>query len=103
MPLTQEDRAELYEEWKQRNPGVWAEIVTWAVEINASGRRVSTKYLVEKARYESRHHIEPVPFLDVYGNEHEYKINNTDTPLMARDLLAFFPDMNIELRKRAGE
>lgn len=40
-----------------------------------------------------------MPFHDGNGLEHVYAINNTDTPLLSRWLLARHPGLNIELRK----
>ena len=70
-----------------------------ALAIDARGMRVSTKYLVEKQRYEGQHKIRGVPFVDGNGFEHEYAVNNTDAPLISRWLLERHPKMNIETRK----
>lgn len=98
MPLSPEDQEDLYQQWKTLNPMQVEEIEQAALYINSLGKRVSTKYLVEKQRYESLTPIVGVPFTDIYGNVHEFKINNTHTPLIARDLLEKYPFLNIETR-----
>jgi len=103
MPLTIEDRADLFEEWVEANPAALEEMEQAALAIAYSGQRVSAKYLVERQRYEGRAKLHPVPFLDVYGNAHEYGINNSDTPELARFLKAKYPWMDIQLRRRAHE
>lgn len=61
--------------------------------------RVSTKYLIERQRYEGASKLVGVPYTDQYGIQHVYQINNTITPLLARCLLDANPDMRIEVRK----
>lgn len=56
------------------------------------------EYLVEAQRYESPTSATPVPFTDQNGKTRSYNINNSDTAIMARVLLAEFPDMPIETR-----
>lgn len=66
-----------------------------ALAIDARGIRVSTKYLIEKQRYEGGAKLNPVTFYDDQGNPHTYGICNTITPLLARWLLERHPEMNI--------
>lgn len=75
------------------------EIELTALAIDARGMRVSTKYLIEKQRYEGTSGLTGVPFLDGEGAEHTYKINNSDSSLLARWLLGRHPGMRIELRE----
>lgn len=69
-----------------------------ALAIDARGLRVSTKYLIEKQRYEGTVKLVGVPFVDDQGNEHTYGINNSDSSLLARWLLERHPKLRIELR-----
>lgn len=69
------------------------------LEAAARGSRVSTKYLIERMRYEGRSKLVAVPYVDQYGVEHDYCINNTITPLMARWLLSLHPEMRIVTHK----
>ena len=98
MPLKTEDRKYLFAEWCRLNPRALREIELTALAIDARGMRVSTKYLIEKQRYEGRFKLVGVPFVDDQGTEHVYGINNSDSSLLARWLLKRNPDMNIELR-----
>ncbi len=98
MPLKIADRRYLFEEWCEKNPKALREIELTALAIDAHGMRVSTKYLIEKQRYEGTVKLVGVPFFDDQGHEHEYAINNSDSPLLARWLLRRNPDMRIELR-----
>lgn len=99
MPLRLQDRAELFKKWCELNPKTLRSIELTALAIDKRGMRVSTKYLIEKQRYEGSYKLVGVPFVDGNGEEHVYGINNTDTPLLSRWLLDKHPDLNIELRK----
>ena len=95
LPLRVQDHRELFEEWCAANPEALREIELTALSISAHDKRVSTKYLVEKQRYEGRAKLNPVTFYDLSGREHTYGINNTMTPMLARYLLDRHPDMDI--------
>ena len=99
MPLAVRDRMELFEEWMRLNPQAVREIELTALAIEARGLRVSTKYLIEKQRYEGSARLVPVTFFDQHGNSHTYGINTGITPLLARWLLARHPEMNIVTKK----
>ena len=99
VPLKLKDRQELFERWCKLNPQALRQIELTALAIDQRGLRVSTKYLIEKQRYEGTCELVGVPFRDGNGLEHVYAINNTDTPLLSRWLLEHHPDLNIELRK----
>lgn len=98
VPLKVADRRYLFEEWCKKNPKALHEIELTALAIDARGLRVSTKYLIEKQRYEGTVKLVGVPFVDVQGNEHTYGINNSDSSLLARWLLERHPKLRIELR-----
>ena len=98
-PLRAEDRRELFAEWVGRNPDVMRDIELAALSIDAHGLRVSTKYLIERQRYEGRYKAVGVPFTDYQGTVRVYSINNSDSSLMARWLLARHPGMNLETRR----
>ena len=100
LPLTPEDREDLFNDWVEANPEALAEIESAALAICWSGRRVSTRYLVERQRYEGTAKLTPIPFRDVHGNVHMYAINNNDTPALGRLLKARHPEMRIEFRER---
>lgn len=99
MPLKAADRRALFNRWCELNPKALREIELTALAINVRGLRVSTKYLIEKQRYEGRVKLVGVPFFDDSGVEHTYGINNSDSSLLARWLLERHPSMRIELRK----
>lgn len=84
MPLRLQDRAELFKKWCKLNPKTLRSIELTALAIDKRGMRVSTKYLIEKQRYEGSYKLVGVPFVDGNGEEHVYGINNTDTPLLSR-------------------
>lgn len=98
LPLKARDHMELFEEWVRINPDAMREIELTALAIDARGIRVSTKYLIEKQRYEGTTKLVGVPFVDDQGNEHTYGINNSDSSLLARWLLERNPKLRIELR-----
>ena len=98
LPLKARDHMELFEEWVRINPDAMREIELTALAIDARGIRVSTKYLIEKQRYEGGAKLNPVTFYDDQGNPHTYGICNTITPLLARWLLERNPKLRIELR-----
>lgn len=99
LPLKIRDHKELFEEWVRLNPDAMREIELTALAIDAKGIRVSTKYLIEKQRYEGRSKLNPVTFYDDSGNPHTYGICNTITPLLARWLLERYPEMNIMTKR----
>lgn len=99
LPLRVADRRALFGEWLEANPRAVREIELTALAIDARGMRVSTKYLIEKQRYEGTSGLTGVPFVDGEGAEHTYKINNSDSSLLARWLLGRHPGMRIELRE----
>ena len=99
LPLRARDRRALFEEWCRLNPRALREIELAARSIDARGLRVSTKYLIERQRYEGTARLVPVPFVDGAGSEHAYRINNSDSSLLARWLLERNPGMRIELRR----
>lgn len=98
LPLKARDHMELFEEWVRINPDAMREIELTALAIDARGIRVSTKYLIEKQRYEGGAKLNPVTFYDDQGNPHTYGICNTITPLLARWLLERHPEMNIRTK-----
>lgn len=98
-PLRPDERRELFAEWCRLNPDALRVIELTAIAIDARGMRVSTKYLIEKQRYEGRVKLVGVPFRDSHGYEHVFGINNTDSALLARWLLERNPDMNLQTRK----
>ena len=95
LPLKARDNMELFEEWVRINQDAMREIELTALATDARGIRVSTKYLIEKQRYEGSAKLNPVTFYDDQGNPHTYGIKNTITPLLARWLLERHPEMNI--------
>ena len=98
-PLQDTDRRALFDEWRELNPDTWNFIKETAVALKVRGhRRVSTKFLVECARYLYPKETKGVPFTDHNGKVHVYRINNNDTAVMARVLLEEYPDMPIETR-----
>lgn len=99
MPLKVADRRYLFKEWCDKNPQAIREIELTALAIDARGLRVSTKYLIEKQRYEGHVKLNGVPFYDDQGVQHVYGINNSDSSLLARWLLERNPEMRIELRQ----
>lgn len=102
FPLGTQDREELFRQWRELNPGLWEDIVSHALWLRERGhRRISTKYLVEWARYEHPARAVGVPFVDQNGVGHVYRINNNDTALMGRLLLKLYPDLPIETRTHA--
>lgn len=98
LPLKARDHLELFEEWMRLNPDAMREIELTALAIDARGLRVSTKYLIEKQRYEGGARLNPVTFYDDQGMPHVYGINNTITPLLERWLLKRHPEMNIYVK-----
>ena len=93
VPLRAKSYFALFEAWVKANSKVMRELEMVALGIHQRGLRVSTKYLIERQRYEGRTRAVAVPYVDQYG------INNTVTPLLARWLLKRHPDMRIETRK----
>lgn len=98
-PLRAEDQQDLFREWCRLNPKALRHMELTAIAINNRGMRVSTKYLIEKQRYEGVMKLVSVPFTDQNGLEHHYSINNSDSSLLSRWLLAKHPDMRIETRR----
>lgn len=102
MPLSPYDRHELFVEWRRRNPELLEAIETHAIEMwNAGCPRISSKYLIEWARYETRIQSVGVPFRDSEGKLHCYRVCNSDTPALARWLKARHPKMPIFMHKAA--
>lgn len=99
LPLRAEDRRALFREWCRLNPQALGQMEAVAILIDAHGMRVSTKYLIERQRYEGTAMLVGVPFVDSEGAEHCYAINNSDTSLLARWLLERHPKMRIETRR----
>lgn len=99
VPLSARDREELFAQWCKSNPGALHEMEQHAILMDFEGRTVSTKYLVECQRYEGRSSLVAVPFEDTRGKLHNYKINNSDTSLLARWLLKRHPKLRIEVRR----
>lgn len=98
VPLRAESYVYLFELWCKANPEALAEMEDIAVGINARGGRVSSKYLIERLRYEGKSEIHAVPYRDQYGFAHCYNINNTVTPLIARWLVERYPGMDVQLK-----
>lgn len=99
VPLKAQSYLELFAAWLEANPQAAHEIEAVALGIHARGLKVSTKYLIERQRYEGRTQLVSVPYIDQYGTRHTYSINNTVTPLLARWLLSKHPEIRIDKRK----
>ena len=98
-PLTDEDRKDLFRQWREANPDLWEAIVRHANWLYKKGhKRISAKYLAEFARYELHYKTVGVPFVDRNGKRHVYGFNNSDTATMARYLLELYPWLPIEVR-----
>lgn len=98
-PLGASDIKALFEDWCRINPDALHEIELTALAIDSKGLRVSTKYLIERQRYEGRYKLNAVPWVDQYGGGHEWCIDNRITPCLARWLLARHPLMKVVCRK----
>lgn len=99
VPLKAESYRALFGAWVKANPKAIRELEMTALAIDARGLRVSTKYLIERLRYEGRSKLVAVPYVDQFGIEHRYCINNNVTALLGRWLIERHPDMRIEHRK----
>lgn len=79
VPLKARSYVELFTAWLQANPKAAREMECIALAINARGLKVSTKYLIERQRYEGRSRLVPVPYID----QHTATATNTasTTPL----------------------
>lgn len=98
-PLRAKDRKALFDKWCILNVPALREIESWAVQMEWRGMLVSTKYLIEKCRYEGMAHLVGVPFTDMNGKQHVYAINNSDSALLARWLKERHPKMRINMRR----
>jgi hypothetical protein len=96
--LRAHDRRELFRQWCEANPGVLDEMERMALDLARRGKRVSSKYLMERERYEGTCRPVSVPFFDEEGQLHRYAINNSDAPLITRWLLDRHPDMDVKPR-----
>lgn len=99
LPLRAKDRETLFVQWCRVNADALREMDEHAVAMQARGRRVSAKWLVEWERYEGEAKLRGIPFTDQHGSTHVYAINNSDTPLIARWLRERHPSMRIETRR----
>ena len=72
VPLKAESYRELFNEWLRVNPKAAHEIELTALAIHRRGLRVSTKYLIERVRYESAYRLVAVPYTDQHGITHHY-------------------------------
>lgn len=97
--LRAQDRRMLFERWCRLNPALLGEMEHTALDLARRGKRVSAKYLIEKARYEGACRPVGVPFYDEDGELRKYGVNNSDAPLITRWLLERHPDMDVERRK----
>lgn len=61
VPLKAESYRELFNEWLRVNPKAAHEIESTALAIHRRGLRVSTKYLIERVRYESAYRLVACP------------------------------------------
>lgn len=97
--LRAHDRRELFRQWCEANPAVLDEMERMALDLARRGKRVSSKYLIERERYEGTCRPVGVPFFDEEGQLHRYAINNSDAPLITRWLLDRHPDMDVKPRR----
>ena len=98
LPLRAEDRRKIFATWCRLNQEALTEMEAAAVWMMGMGRRVSSKYLIERGRYEGTTTLHGVAFLDGDGEPHTYCINNSDSSLNARWLHEKYPEMDIRLR-----
>jgi len=75
LPLKIQDRAELFTKWCELNPKTLRNIELTALAIHQRGMRVSTKYLIEKQRYEGSHQITGVPFFEANVRDYEGNVS----------------------------
>lgn len=85
-PRTPQDVLDSFVFWVSRNGEAMAEMREHALDLADRGRRVSAKYLVEWLRYEADARI-------VGDAEHEWKVPNEYTPLIARYLAIDSPQL----------
>lgn len=97
--LGDEDLRRLAEEWADRNEAAIAEMEEVAARLNAAGRRLSSKYLIERQRMEGENPFVPVEYVDEYGERHRYAMSNSLSPWLARELRRRHPDWRFVTRK----
>ena len=93
------DQVELFEQWIEKNEAALTEMESVALDICSRGGRVSARYLIERQRYEGRARINPVKFIDEYGDERSYAFSNNLAPLLARWLKSRHPNIPLVTRK----
>ena len=98
-PLRAADAEFLFERWVEANPAAMRALEGHARYIGLKGMPVSTKYLVEWLRYETPIKVAPIPFEDRMGNRHEFRVNNTHTPLLGRYLKRRNPELRVTMRR----
>lgn len=84
-PRTGEQIQQAFEAWERSNPCMLLSIIGHAKLLASEGcPRISTKYLLEWARYETHEHAE---------HHDEYVINNDFSAPLARYLVAMEPSL----------
>lgn len=98
-PLSNEDRRELFDCWRELNPSAWSYIENTALDLYRRGhKRVSAKFLIEACRYLWPHKTVGVSYFDQNGKKRKFNIDNNITSVLGRVLLELHPELPIETR-----
>ncbi len=99
QPLAVQETLELFHRWVAKNPRPMQYIEDQALALRERRLPIATKYLIEKLRYESGLKVVPVPYTDIYGTPHNYRISNDITPLLGRWLARKYPQLRVAKKK----
>ena len=97
--LKDADLRRLAEEWAAINEPAISEMEGVAMRLHAAGKRLSSKYLIERQRMEGVNPFVPVLYVDEYGEEHRYAMSNSLSPWLARELRRRHPDWKFKTKK----
>lgn len=100
VKLTPEERQALFGRWCALNPEAVSAMEAEALRCDAEYGFVSAKYLLHWLR-QTRPWLAQVgvPYEDMQGRQHAYKVNNNDGAALARWLLSRHPSLRVELRR----
>ena len=97
LPFARNRHEEKYRAWTCEHPEIVALFLSFARERMHMGRRFGIKAIVERVRWEL-----PIKFPE---KQEDFRLNNSWTAYLSRDLLALEPQLKdyIETRRVEGE
>lgn len=97
--MSGEEMRGLFAEWCRANDEALYYVLSQANYLASRGRTFSSKYLLEKMRYETDMQLVRIVYIDAHGAEHYLKLSNDLTHFLGKLIKELLPHARITVKK----